>query len=827
VNTEGSPLGAPILARSISRMMLGRRRAERAAVAGHGGQAPVELDDAPGDLAASSLAGERPTGQTIRADREALLAEPSLRGPAFCRAYAARADAWLVSLLGNEPDVALVAVGGYGRGELAPGSDLDVVLLHPGRKDVRAVAERLWYPLWDAGLKLGHGVRTVKEALRLAATDLDTATSLLDLRLIAGDARLANDLATRAQAQWRAHSDRWLEAVGRSVAERHGKAGEVAFLLEPDLKEGRGGLRDVHAQHWAEAARRILLEGDDEALRSAYDVLLSARVALHRRTGKSSDRLLLQEQDGVAADLGFPDADALMAEVAAAARTIAWTSDETWDRIASSLRGPSGRSAPADRHVGPGLVLRDGVIHLTPEAAPAADPSLVLRAAAAAAEAGTRLSRPTLDRLAVEAAGPGDPWPDDARFALVRLLGAGRASVPVIEALDQRRLMSLILPEWDTVRSRPQRNAYHRFTVDRHLCEAAAEAARLAGGVRRPDLLLVGALLHDIGKGLPGDHTDVGVEVVGRIAPRMGFPPEDVEVLVSLIRHHLLLPDVATRRDLADEATIAYVAARVGDHSTLELLAALTEADSLATGSAAWGPWKAGLVRELVERTAPVLAGKPARPVPEPPPDGTAALVARAQGEKELVLEGDGPVVTLVAPDRPGLFCRVAGTLALHGLDVLSARAWSSTDGLAIACFRVQSLFGDPPDWAAVQGDLRRALTGRLSLEARLADRARDYAAWPRPPAAAPARVEVTIDNEASDVATVVEVRAPDRIGTLYRITKALAELDLDVRLAKVSTLGHEVVDAFYVVDSGMAKLADPERLREIERGVVAHLGPV
>src|SRR2546426_230685 len=166
------------------------------------------------------------------------------------------------------------------------------------------LAERLWYPLWDAGLKLGHGVRTVKEALTLAGTDIDTATSLLEVRTIAGDGALADDLATRALAQWQGRSDRWLVTLGRAVTERHDKAGEVAFLLEPDLKEGRGGLRDVHSQHWAEAARRILLEGDEAALADAYDTLLDVRVALHRRTGKTSDRLLLQEQDGIATDLG-------------------------------------------------------------------------------------------------------------------------------------------------------------------------------------------------------------------------------------------------------------------------------------------------------------------------------------------------------------------------------------------------------------------------------------------------------------------------------------------------------------------------------------------
>ena len=336
---------------------------------------------------------DKQAGQAIRADRDALFADPSLHGRTFCRAYANRADAWLTTLLGPAEDVALVAVGGYGRAELAPGSDLDVMLLHRGRKDVAALAERVWYPLWDAGLKLGHAVRTVKEALALAAGDLDTATSLLDVRLIAGDSDLSEELTRKAEAQWQSRSDRWLPVVGQAVAERHERAGEVAFLLEPDLKEGRGGLRDVHAQHWAEAARRILLEGDEASLAESYDTLLDVRVALHRRTGKASDRLLLQEQDGVAEDLGFADADVLMAEVAAAARTIAWTSDETWDRILSSVKGPRGRGASADRRVGQGIVIRDGVVELTADAEPLSDPTLVLRAAAAAAEAGLRISR--------------------------------------------------------------------------------------------------------------------------------------------------------------------------------------------------------------------------------------------------------------------------------------------------------------------------------------------------------------------------------------------------------------------------------------------------
>ncbi|MGH9000239.1 MAG: [protein-PII] uridylyltransferase, partial [Acidimicrobiia bacterium] len=359
--------------------MLGRRRSQREP---QGPSPPAPVVEA---------LGEAP-GATIRAQRDALVGDHALGGAEFCAAYSALADRWLVALLsaaaaagggggggGGPEGVALVAVGGFGRSELAPGSDLDILLIHRGRKDrdIKPLAERLWYPLWDAGVKLGHGVRSLKEALALAAGDLDTATSLLTARHVAGDPDVTATLAAGAAEQWQARSTRWLGALGDAVVERHRKAGEVAFLLEPDLKEGRGGLRDVHAQHWAEAARRILLEGDDEALGGAYRTLLGVRVALHRHTAKASDHLVLQDQDAVAAQAGYPDADTLMAAVAGAARTIAWTSDETWHRIASSLRGPTGRSAPADRHLGSGLVLRDGVVHLTAEADLPGDGTLI------------------------------------------------------------------------------------------------------------------------------------------------------------------------------------------------------------------------------------------------------------------------------------------------------------------------------------------------------------------------------------------------------------------------------------------------------------------
>jgi len=413
------------------------------------------------------------------------------------------------------------------------------------------------------------------------------------------------------------------------------------------------------------------------------------------------------------------------------------------------------------------------------------------------------------------------PWPEAARGALVEILAAGEGGVVALESLDQRGLLARALPEWESVRSKPQRNAYHRFTVDRHLCEAAAQAARLADRVDRPDLLLIGTWLHDIGKGFPGDHTEVGMEIVAEIGARMGLPAADVEILVDMVRHHLLLPDAATRRDLSDDGTISAVAEQVGTVQKLELLAALTEADSIATGPAAWGSWKAGLVDELVSKVRAWLLGhEPGAETTFPSADHRALMAAR-----EVVVGGEGDHLTVVAPDRPGLLSRVAGALSLSGLDVLSVDAYSSDDGMAVEVFRVASPHGHPPEWERLTNGIRRALAGRLALDARIGERARDgFSAKPRAKAATPAVPSVRIDNDSSATATVIEVRAPDAVGLLYRVTRALAELDLDIRSAKVQTLGHEVVDAFYVRDALGEKVTDAEHLRELERALMAVL---
>ena len=751
-----------------------------------------------------------------------LLEDRSLRGPDFCRALTERIDGFLAEVFAAaDPPTgtALVAVGGYGRREQCPGSDVDVVLVHPPGVDIADVAERVWYPLWDAGLKLGHQVGTLPQLLEVASEHLDTATSLLAARPVAGDPVVAERLAVEALEQWSGRSRRHLDDLQASVAERHARYGEVAFLLEPDLKESRGGLRDVHNLLWVEQATvPILREVESAGLVAAAETLLAVRVELHRLTGQRADRLLLELQDDVAAALDLADADVLMAEVAAAARTIAWTGEGAARRTrrAARRRGPLRALGNLRcREVAPGLVLDDGRLELTAEA-DLGDPLLVLRCARVAAEHDAYLQRGSLERLADNALPLPVPWPDEAREMFVALLAAGPSAIPVIEDLDHVGLFVLMVPEWEPCRSRPQRNAYHRFTVDRHLMETAAEASRLVDRVDRPDLLLVGALFHDIGKGYPGDHTEVGVDLLRTIASRMGFDDGDVDILVAMVRHHLLLPDVATRRDLDDDGTIASVADALQSGRLLHLLGALTEADSIATGPSAWSDWKGGLVRELVSRVSHVLGGGDVGEV-------VGGLFPNAEQQALLdeggfVARGEGRTLTVVAADRPGTFSKVAGVLSLNGADVQGASAHSE-NGRALSVFRVGSVLGGDPDWVRIAAQIEQALAGRLALAARLGDRSRTYR--PIRLAARPARPRVTVDNRTSATATVLEVTCPDGVGVLYRITRAFAELDLDIVRAHVQTLGSDIVDAFYVRDASGAKILDEDHLAEIELSVL------
>ncbi|PWI15190.1 [protein-PII] uridylyltransferase [Streptomyces sp. Act143] len=796
------------------------------------------------------------------AARLRLLTEGAQSGPPRRSALSELTDDWLTGLFAAGAEglrgVSLVAVGGYGRGELSPRSDLDLLLLHDGGDSgaVAALADRIWYPVWDLGLALDHSVRTPAEARKTAGEDLKVQLGLLDARHIAGDLGLTAGLRTAVLADWRNQAPKRLPELQELCAERAERQGELQYLLEPDLKEARGGLRDATALRAVAAS--WLADAPREGLDDARRRLLDVRDALHLTTGRATDRLALQEQDQVAAELGLLDADTLLRQVYEAARVVSYASDVTWREVGRVLRSRSvrprlramlgGGKPVAERSpLAEGVVEMDGEVVLARAARPERDPVLPLRAAAAAAQAGLPLSLHAVRRMAAHARALPTPWPAEAREQLVTLLGSGAPTIDVWEALEAEGLITRLLPDWERVRCRPQRNAVHIWTVDRHLIETAVRASEFTRRVHRPDLLLVAALLHDIGKGWPGDHSVAGEIIAKDVAARIGFDREDVAVLAALVRHHLLLIDTATRRDLEDPETVRSVAEAVGTQSTLELLHALTEADALATGPAAWSSWRGSLVADLVKRVAAVLAGdeldEPEAAAPtaeqerlaiEAVATGSPVLSLRAQTEPPTGEEpsGDpeplGVELLIAVPDQPGVLPAVAGVLAMHRLTVRTAelRALDLPDGVEgsvlLLNWRVAAEYGSLPQAARLRADLVRALDGSLDIAGRLAER---DAAYPRRRGVVAPPPRVTVAPAASRLATVIEVRAQDAPGLLFRIGRALEDASVRVRSAHVSTLGANAVDAFYVTGPEGAPLPGDEaasvtrKLEETLRG--------
>lgn len=753
--------------------------------------------------------------------------------------------------------LAVVAVGSYGRRELAPHSDVDLLLLHDTRhpQDVAETARALLYPLWDSGFDLGYAVRSPTQCLDLARADPSVATTLLDTRLVCGDPRPL-DLLRAGLARWlRRHRKTMERALLLGLGERHRRFGDAGVDLEPHLKEARGGLRDLQTLRWLDPEGKGDLEG-------ALDLLLEVRSVLHERHAKRQDRLHQGDTAPVAEALGFPrrgddledPRDALMRAVFTACRDVGVRL--TWvARTPGRARG----SLPD------GFAVEGGRLARTGAASPTAQPEAAL---AAAAVTGTVPPAATTLAWTATDAGP-IPWSDAARDAFLELL---RDADPAAwEFLDHTGLWTRYVPELAGSRARTQHNPVHRLAVDAHAWETVAQVRRLRedpelplaatvfSELADPDVLRLAALFHDAGKGAPGHHSRAGVVLARRACQRLGFGADVEEAVAYLVQDHLLLTDAATQRDLNDEELVYGLAARVGGPQLLRHLFLLTVADARATGPAAWSEWKGQLLGDLYVKLVHILdtgdlVGRevqnrierkraelrrvldepalshaldqfPRRYLVSQPVETIArhleALRERPPaGEFRLILSEDGTQLSVVARDRPGLLSLVTGALAACGIDVRTADIYTRPDDYAVDVLSVTDSH-EPTiplkKWRRVHDVLVAD-----DLGDRIAARAAHYR--PAPSAAAP---EVSVDNAASDWYSVVYVVAPDRIGLLHHVTAVLAEAGLDVHFAKVVTEAGLARDSFSVRDLLGRKVEDPEAVAtEIRDSLARRLAP-
>ena len=718
----------------------------------------------------------------------------------------------------DSDDVAIAAVGGFGRGELSPGSDLDILILHRGtlsEEELSSFVNKILYPLWDKKIKVDHSVRTRSEVREAAEADLKVILGLLDIRLVCGSAALVADVQIDALDEWRKNSKRRLPELEKSLLERHQRAGELAYLLEPDLKEARGGLRDITAIRALEKSGAITIPM--ERISVAESLLSNVREALHIVSGRDKDKLLFQEQDKVAAHLGFVDADVLMSEVAQAARSVDYLLDSTWYRLAHKGKDGAGRFLRKVRSttLSRDISVANKEVTIDIDADFSLDPTIGLRACAAAAQLGLPMSMDSLERLSVALTSGvtelPNPWPRDARENLISLIGAGPAMVQIFEALDQEEIIFHWIPEWRAVRSLPQRNVLHRHTVDRHMVETAVQAASLTRKVHRPDLLLFSALFHDIGKGTEEDHSERGAALIAPLAQRIGFSEPDIKTIQLLVKHHLLLSATATRRDLDDPATITAVADVIPDLQTLELLHALSIADGEATGRAAWTDWKASLVAELVKRVELAITDNT---VAQQPELSDNQRTKADSGMLTVTIENRESVyaIEIVIPDSTGILSTVAGVLNLLRLDVRSARTKSVGNSAVMEWIVIPDPHAPVLEEQKLHDEITRALKSRSSLSERIQERIDAYSQLPSIPVPDPV-VETFLD--AATDATIIEVRSHDRPALLFGIGDSITRSSVDIRSAIVTTLGAEAIDTLYVTEIGGGPLT-PERAEEV-----------
>ncbi len=809
--------------------------------------------------------------------------------------------------------VALAAVGGYGRGAVALRSDLDVRILARSAADAEHVVDAVLYPLWDAGLSIGHQTLLLGDALELAREDLSTATSMLDWRLLSGDAELSKELLWRVRGSLFSTSElsRFAARLSEEVHRRHERFGDSVFLLEPEVKNGAGGLRDVDVIRWVGAARYgtgeiegllragAIVPREAQELADAEERLWRIRHLLHAHAGRRSDRLVFDEQELLAVLLGYGEGgdavERMMSEHYRAARAI--TRGVSMMLSRASLFGD--RRRPKDEDLGEGVRLFDGAVTLADTSRLAAEPALSLRILAIAVERDRPLyhyAREAIMRHSNEAEWCKRLRGDPAAVRLFVELVTSRRETALLRGSALREMHDLglllaMIPEFLPVVGRVHHDVYHVYTVDVHSVAAVDRLAALARGqlakehplpsrlaaeVANPAALAFATLLHDVGKAIGGkDHSLRGAEMCRTILERLGFRNEDIDEVATLIREHLTLYRLATRRDVDDPATLAEVTRAVGSRETLRNLFLLTLVDVSTTSPTSMTSWKAHMLDELYLAADAALSGAElevnradlmrqeivafARGYLDGEPhqdseiaflpgflasmpdrylaaSSAEAIVAHASAARrfrppisiEIVPSShpDAAEVCVVADDRPGLLAMIAAAFAGSRLSVLGAQVYSRRAAGAVQAVdlfwvqrRADGSLLDPPALSKLDADLRRLLSGGASPSEVARARVPQRTLGPRIPA------RVLLDHRASREQTVLEVTAMDRPGLLFTIANTLFELGLTIAIAKINTEGTRVADVFYVTERDGQKVSPGARVAEIERALLTALG--
>ncbi|MEW6186385.1 MAG: [protein-PII] uridylyltransferase [Thermodesulfobacteriota bacterium] len=806
----------------------------------------------------------------------------------------------LIGLEGEEQSCVVMGLGGYGRKELSPFSDIDLLFLYRGENNpqVEEAIRKVLYPLWDVGYELGYSVQSLRGCLDLACAEPQFLTALLDARRINGSPILAQELKKGINDLFKKEQSRlWQGYILSDREKRHLRYGDSAFFLEPHLKEGLGGLRDIHVVQWIgkalyEAQDLYALEklgllswGDREGLTQSHKFLLRLRNQLHYLAGRKTDQLSFEFQEALAGWAGTkPQGDILavevfMREVYRNLQQVQTIHQNFFERLAE-------QSSEAERQhyvLEPGIFIENGRIFLESAKVLVENPAILMKVFWYALKEEARLSQETIGLIKqclhlIDQDFQHSRTVSEVFLDIIKDLKTPRS---LLETMLQTGLLTRYIPELEATVCRTQFDTYHVYTVDIHLLLTLVELKKIGQGhymkeepllfgiwgeVEDFSVLYLAALFHDLGKGQGKNHAQEGAKMIPAIAGRLKLPLQSSKAIAFLVKNHLLLVETALRRDLNDEELIIRLAQDIQDSATLKMLYLVSYADALATSQRAWNTWKSLLLKELFfkllhilekgewasgtaleaietnqrrvvellemeispKEVQDLLGGMPSSYLLSMPPESVAGhllLLRQLDGKpflwtvekKEELYE-----IVICCHDRPGLFSRLTGVLALNNINILGAQIFTRSDKVALDIFQVHPpldpLFPEET-WERIYDQLSKAISGKFSLDYRLAGKKPALVLSPGP--SIKAEPEVVIDNHGSDFCSIIEVYAQDRLGLLYTITKTLSEMELNISFAKISTKVDQVVDVFYITDLDGQKIYDEERLEEIKKAIL------